>query len=103
MDKKTLRAKMKKRRAEIRGLDNISRAIKRRVLSLPEMTEAKTVFCYVSFGTEVSTHELINSLIHEGKRVCVPKTYQSGRMDAIETDSLSGMTKSDFGTMEPED
>ncbi len=103
MDKKTLRTKMKKRRAEIRGLDNISRAIKRRVLSLPEMTEAKTVFCYVSFGTEVSTHELINSLIHEGKRVCVPKTYQSGRMDAIETDSLSGMTKSDFGTMEPED
>ncbi|MBQ4248609.1 MAG: 5-formyltetrahydrofolate cyclo-ligase, partial [Clostridia bacterium] len=52
MDKKTLRTKMKKRRAEIRGLDNISRAIKRRVLSLPEMTEAKTVFCYVSFGTE---------------------------------------------------
>ncbi|MBR2742101.1 MAG: 5-formyltetrahydrofolate cyclo-ligase [Clostridia bacterium] len=94
---------MKKRRAEIRGMDNISRAIKRRVLALSEMQGANTVFCYVSFGTETATHELIRSLIHEGKSVCVPKTHQSGLMDAVLIDGLSELKPGDFTALEPED
>ena len=84
-------------------MDNISRAIKRKVLSLSETENAKTVFCYVSFGTEAATHELIHSLLHEGKRVCVPKTYQSGRMDAVEIDGLGRLKQGSLGVMEPED
>ena len=59
------------------------------------------VFCYVSFGTEVHTHELILELLALGKRVCVPKTYDNGIMDAVEITSLSGLSENRFGTLEP--
>jgi 5-formyltetrahydrofolate cyclo-ligase len=43
-----------------------------RVLKLPELVAAGWVAGFVSFGTEVPTHELLRKLLADGKRVCVP-------------------------------
>jgi|YelNatPaOPRAMG01_1025707.scaffolds.fasta_scaffold02195_17 5-formyltetrahydrofolate cyclo-ligase len=43
-----------------------------RVLALPEVMAATWVAGFVSFGTEVPTHELLRHLLAEGKHVCVP-------------------------------
>jgi len=49
-----------------------SRAIKERLDRMPEFSNAKTVFIYVSAKNEVSTSELIGELLRSGKRVLVP-------------------------------
>lgn len=103
MDKNTLRLKMKAVRKSIPDMEGVTKKICAGILSLDEIKRAETVFCYVSFGTEVGTHGLINALIGENKRVCVPKTYKDGNMVAVKIDSLSHLERSAFGVLEPSD
>ena len=61
-----------------------SAKIRRQLFELPQLKQAKTVFAYVSFRSEVATEELIDQLIAAGKRVTVPITYVAERrLDAI--------------------
>ncbi len=57
----------------------LSENILRRLWSLPEFAKAKTVFFFVSFRSEVDTLPMIRKALAEGKRVCVPYTYQDRR------------------------
>ncbi|MEQ9453312.1 MAG: 5-formyltetrahydrofolate cyclo-ligase [Phycisphaeraceae bacterium] len=64
-------------RQTLAGLDPVARldasaAIRRRLLELPELAEADTVFAYVSFQEEVATHRLLDQLLEQGKTVAVP-------------------------------
>ena len=45
---------------------------------MPEVAGARSVFVYVSFGSEVQTHSLIDALLADGKRVAVPKLVTRG-------------------------
>ena len=49
-------------------------AIGKRVLALPFIAQALTIFTYVNFRNEVETQDLIASWLAAGKRVCVPLT-----------------------------
>ncbi len=49
-----------------------SRRIARRLFSRPEYRKAKTVFCYISSGSEVGTGEIVAAALQEGKTVAVP-------------------------------
>lgn len=49
-------------------------AIARHVLELPLLREARTIFTYVNFRSEVETMDLIDTWLAAGKRVCVPLT-----------------------------
>ncbi len=46
--------------------------IKRILHSIPEFKLAKSVCFFVSFSSEVDTHNMIKEAIKEGKEVCVP-------------------------------
>lgn len=54
-----------------------SRAIGRRLAAMPEIVVAQCVAGFVSFGTEVQTHELLRQLLADGKQVCVPSFDRS--------------------------
>jgi 5-formyltetrahydrofolate cyclo-ligase len=44
----------------------------RQVAAMHELLSAEWVMGFVSFGTEVHTHELLRTLLAEGRHVCVP-------------------------------
>ncbi len=61
-----------------------SRAITERLLQLPVISTAQTLFVYVSFRSEVATGLLIDQLLAMGKNVAVPITRVAAkRLDAI--------------------
>lgn len=64
--------------------------------------KARTILCYVSFGAEVDTHEIIRRMLDDGKRVCVPHvTDKRGMMQAVEITAWSDLTAGTYGILEP--
>lgn len=51
-----------------------SAAIAQRLRELPMLAQARTLFTYVNFRSEVETAGLLNEWLAAGKRVCVPLT-----------------------------
>lgn len=51
-----------------------SAVIGKRLLALPVVNQAQTIFTYVNFRSEVETRDLIATWLAAGKRVCVPLT-----------------------------
>lgn len=101
--KKRLRAQL---RQERRALDpemllRDSAAICSRLLELPELRRARTVFCYVSCGGEVETHRLIGHLLKQGKTVLVPRCGARGLMDCVPITSLGDLRPGAYGILEP--
>lgn len=78
VEKAAWRTRMKR---DMAGLDAVAaarsaeRAV-RRTLELPEMQQAKTVLCCLSFGGELDTWALVDRLLEAGKRVLVPRVKQ---------------------------
>lgn len=101
--KKRLRAQL---RQERRALDpemllRDSAAICSRLLELPELRRARTVFCYVSCGGEVETHRLIGHLLKQGKTVLVPRCGARGLMDCVPITSFGDLRPGAYGILEP--
>ena len=66
-----------------------------------EFREAKTIFCYVSSGSEVKTHSLICEML-KTKRVLVPYcTDKVGNMIAVEIKSFDELEEGFFGILSP--
>ena len=80
-----------------------SRLIAARLLALPAVCDARTIFCYVSHGNEVQTHPLVRGWIAAGKRVHVPsyderqRRYQPSPIGDFERDLAPGK----LGILEP--
>lgn len=74
MEKETLRKLMKERRKALtdREIAEKSAAVQKKLFSLPEFANAKTVMTYISAFREVSTDGIINRLFECKKRVAVP-------------------------------
>ncbi len=83
------------------ALQNDSAAICSRLLSLPELQTAETVFCYLSCRGEVDTHRLTEELLKMGKRVLVPRCRELGQMDCVCIRSLLDLHAGKFGILEP--
>jgi len=91
VDGKELRKQKLLLRDNLNGQENVdkSRIIENKILNLEEIKNAKRIFIYVSFRSEVSTIWLINQLMKRGKEISVPMTYvKEKKMDAICIDSL---------------
>src|SRR5690606_27860699 len=39
-----------------------------------------TIMCYISFGSEINTHDFIKTSIMSGKRIAVPVTFHEPRV-----------------------
>ena len=62
-----------------------SKKITSLLTKLPEFKKAKTIMVFVSFKSEVFTHELIKECLKKGKRVAVPITnFKDKTMEASE-------------------
>lgn len=66
-------------------------------------SEAKCIFVFVSYKTEVNTHEIIKHALSKGKRVCVPKVLsKSEGMYAVEINKFDDLKSGKYGILEPE-
>lgn len=79
-------------------------SIYKKVINNKIYRNANTVFIFVSYGSEVDTHKIINYMIKDGKRVCVPKiiNLKDGIMKSIEISSMDELKLSFKGILEPE-
>ncbi len=80
-----------------------SSLILERLCSMPVVQESFSFFVYVSFASEVETHNLIRILLADGKRVSVPcvdrasKYMTASLLKSMEDDLAPGC----FGILEP--
>ncbi len=102
-EKAALRRKWKEVRAEIPKRSEKSRRICEKVLEHPAVLGAKTVFLYLSFGTEVETLSLAAALIERGKRVAVPLCdTKTRRMQAVLLPAMTCLREGSYGILEPD-
>ena len=78
-----------------------SRKITEHILRSEAWRRAKTVFSFVSMGSEVETREILKQAWKEGKNVAVPKTDKKRKMIFLKIDSMEDLQKGRFGVMEP--
>lgn len=105
MNKKEMRELMRARVSEIPEEKRFHEdtAIYENTMSLSEWTLAGNVFVYVGIGCEVSTGVLIEKLISDGKRVCVPLCRGKGEMDAVYISSPDALRPGRYGIPEPQE
>ena len=103
--KAEFRAKLKEIRAAIPQTDRetFSKTITQTVLALEEISLARHIFIYISYGNEVGTHELIDALLTQGKQLCVPKIINSASMLAVPFSSWQELKTGQLGILTPKD
>lgn len=100
--KKELRKEIIKKRDE---LDCTEKTIKdkkiiEKLKDTKEYKEAKGIFVYIGFGSEINTKILIEDALGDGKEVCVPKVIKKD-MVFIKINSLENLVTSSYGILEP--
>jgi len=78
-----------------------SNSIAEQVLKLDEIRNARTIFIYISYATEVHTHDLIKALIDDGKALAVPKIVDSDFMKAESFSSWEDLVPGKLGILAP--
>ena len=66
------------------------------------ISEAQSIGCYSSIGSEVRTQEIINHFLSENKTVSLPKVSQDS-MSFRRIEDLSKLEKGDYDISEPKD
>ncbi len=101
-DKKALRRWLREARgsATLKHRREWSARISEHVLSLPAITDADTVFCYVSIGDEVDTREIINRLAASKKHIWLPR-IAAGYMQALPFEGWEALTPGQLAIPEP--
>lgn len=101
--KKALRGEIRAKRRHIppetRGAKD--KAITEKILSLEEYKKAGTVLCFVSYGGEPETRDIIADILKQDKRLCVPRCLDDGLMEYVVIDSLSCLRAGYKGILEP--
>ncbi len=76
--------------------------IRERLLSLDAWQRAQTVFLYVSFRSEVDTHDLLAEALAAGKRVLAPRVVRErGMIEACRIESAADLQPGRWGILEP--
>lgn len=85
---------------------DITEVIAESLKQLEYINNAKNIMCYVSFGNEVHTHELIKTWLSEGKQVSVPcianNIKEAKWMYAVKINSFDELkVTGKYGILEP--
>ena len=99
-DKHHLRAAAHLRRLHQQDGDRLSHLIFQRLVDLPQYLEARTVLCYVSFRSEVSTRDFFTRMWADSKRVVVPYC-KAQHLELFCLDSFSDLAPGTLGILEP--
>lgn len=102
LEKKQLREHFKKLRASVPDKEAKDLKIRNKLSNLWVYRDAKTVFTYVSMGSEVSTIEIIEMALKASKKVAVPYCIPGTReMKFYYIRSLDDLEPGSFGVLEP--
>ena len=82
---------------EIHSSKIFSKLIKTKIIS-----DAKSIGCYYSIGSEVKTHEIINRFLSQNKIVSLPKVVQDS-MSFRKIDDLTKLETGEYDIPEPKD
>ena len=64
--------------------------------------EAKNIFIYISYDSEINTKGIINKALMDNKKIYVPRTeFKTRLMDAVKITSLDNLIESEYGILEP--
>lgn len=96
LEQRNAMLKEERERKNIRLLENL--------FSCAFYQQATHILCYVSYGSEVDTHVLIETALAQGKRVYCPRVLdreKPGKMEFYEIRALSELEKGYRGILEP--
>ena len=80
-----------------------SEAVRARLLSLPEMSDANTIMAFLAMPDELDTRPMIEAMIAAGKRVYVPHTLASERrMIPVRIKGFKDLRTGAYGIAEPD-
>ncbi|WMM23732.1 5-formyltetrahydrofolate cyclo-ligase [Tissierella sp. MB52-C2] len=99
MNKKTLRKEILGKRSELSREEIIkySNIISNEIYEMDLYKNAKRIMCFVSNGTEVETHPLIEQAIKDGKSIVVPITIsETKELLVSDVYSLSELEVGDY-------
>ena len=105
MDKKQLRKSFLKKRDELDSEYKFEadEKILDKLLSLKDYMRANTICSFVSFRSEVDTHDFIEESLRRGKRVLVPVVDNATKTLVLcEIRSFLDLKKGYMGILEPE-
>lgn len=101
-EKAELRAHMRAVRAAMPEEERLrlARSVEENLFSLPEISSARTVLLFYSFGSEVETSEMAARVHAEGKRLLLPFLEADG-IEAAEVLPDDDLLATDYGPREP--
>jgi len=101
--KKRLRTALKQRRSLVSESKRkeMSQQICKYLYEIDEFNQAKSIFCYISYLSEVETHTLINDFIERNLALAVPKIMDKSEMIAVPLSDLSDLKPDKMGILTP--
>jgi 5-formyltetrahydrofolate cyclo-ligase len=101
--KNKLRARLKRLRSDISSSSRQQKnlAIASKILAMSEVKQAHSIFCFVSFGTEVDTHALIDDFSRQNKDIAIPRIIESEHMLSVKFHSWAELTVGQLGIPTP--
>jgi len=102
-DKATLRQHLKTLRADIPAeqREESSHRIAERLFKLPDWQTARSTFIFVSFNTEVHTHDIIRQLLQSLPAVSVPRIIDKDHMLALRITDWEQLQVDKMGILAP--
>ena len=81
--------------------ETVSAQLTQNLCALDEYKSARTVFAFVGTDREIDTMPLLEKMLADGKRVCLPVTEDGERMSVHAVASAGGLVSGRFGILEP--
>ena len=100
MDKKELRKKYTKVRADVEDKEDKDRLIRENLRQLDIYKKAKSVFVFISYKSEVDTRGIIEDILADGKKLLVP-LVKGSEMIAVEVKGIDDLEPNKMGILEP--
>jgi len=103
-DKKILRKEIltKRKSMDIAEKEEMDKKIFDKFYESKYYREAKNIFIYISYDSEINTRGIINKALIDNKKIFVPRTeFKTRLMDAVEITSLDNLVESEYGILEP--
>ncbi|TAH72847.1 MAG: 5-formyltetrahydrofolate cyclo-ligase [Anaerolineaceae bacterium] len=103
MTKSEIRSQNKKIRNGLTDdqINEYSKRIHERLFALKEFIDCQVLFTYISFGSEVDTHEIISKALEMNKHVYVPRA-EDNELNFYKINGFDSLIRSDFGILEPD-
>ncbi len=101
--KKQLRTDLKQRRTELpeSKRTEMSQQIIKFLHEIDEFNQAKSLFCYISYLSEVETSSLVSRILEQNLALAVPKIMGKTEMRAIPLKDLSDLEADKMGILTP--